>query len=197
MIHPLQRLTPLLFMDLLFAYEDKTKTSSPTAASTSAPAHPSGLSPDPLPPLKLESFQGLGLSFTYPKPYQVETVTTNPQIHQIAIDHNQEPGVLVIRFDPSHPAKPMVLDEIGEATRQRMDAQATMTPSTLMVAGQRVEARTIHSTQLGLVSSTDVVAIVTIKGTNYVVLTHTADADAQRAQRMFDTVLQSLAGQSP
>lgn len=158
-------------------------------ASSSQSSKPS----KPLPPLELQTFKGLGLTFQYPAPYTAETATSNPELHQVAVDHNKEPGVLTIRFNPKEPGEALKLDEIGEATRQRMDAKATVAPSNLVVAGKSYEARTIKSNQLGLVGATDVVAIVPIEGTNYIVLTHVSDDDAQRAQRMFDTVLGSLA----
>ena len=66
----------------------------------------------------------MGLRFRYPEPYVVETATTNPDVHQVAIDHSKEPGVLTIRFNPKDPAAAIELDEVAEATRQRMGVKA-------------------------------------------------------------------------
>ncbi len=181
------------------ACDDKPKQSTQPTPSATVYKAPEALSakaskPEkPLPPLQLQTFKGLGLTFQYPAPYTAETATSNPELHQIAVDHNKEPGVLTIRFNPKNPGENLKLDEIGEATRQRMDPKASVAPSSLVVAGKSYEARTIKSSQLGLVGATDVVAIVPIEGTNYIVLTHVSDDDAKRAQRMFDKVLGSLA----
>ncbi|MDZ4064927.1 MAG: hypothetical protein U1E22_09710 [Coriobacteriia bacterium] len=191
----------LVFLSLILATagcDEKPKQSTeptPSATVHKAPEAASANSPTakPLPPLELQTFRGLGLTFRYPAPYTAETATSNPELHQIAVDHNKEPGVLTIRFNPKNPGEILKLDEIGEATRQRMDPKATVAPSSLLVAGKSYEARTIKSSQLGLVAATDVVAIVPIEGTNYIVLTHVSDDDGKRAQRMFDTVLGSLA----
>jgi len=186
-------LLPLSFAFLFAGCDDKPKPSTGPTSSSTQVKPPVASAAKPLPPLELETYAGLGITFQYPKPYKAEAATSNPEIHQVAVDHGKEAGVLTIRFDPKNPGKEMSLEEIGEATRQRMGAEATMAPTKLTVAGKEYEARTIKSNQLGLVAATDVVAVVPLEGSNYIVLTHVSDVDAARAQRMFDTVLGSLA----
>ena len=70
-----------------------------------------------------------------------------------------------------------------------------MEPSKLEVAGKTYEARTVRANQLGLIESVDVMAIVELKGRNYVVLAHTSKEDEARTKRLFDTVLGSLAAE--
>lgn len=183
---------PLAFILLTLAGCDDNKTAAPPPAASSVAASASS-SAKPLPPLELVTFEGLGLTFQYPKPYVADTATSNPEIHQVAVDHGKEPGVLTIRFNPKDPDEDVKLAEVAEATRQRMGPEATVEPTKLKVAGKEYEARVVKSKQMGLVNASDVVAIVELGGTNYIVLTHVADDERERAQRMFDTVLGSLA----
>lgn len=177
--------------------DDKPKpstTSAPTASAPKAPAKSAktAASAKPLPPLVLKDFEQLGMRFRYPEPYVVEIATSNPEVHQVAVDHNNEPGVLTIRFNPKDPKAAIDLDEVAEATRQRMGAKAIVEPSKLDVAGKTYEARTVRANQLGLVETVDVMAVVELGGRNHVVLTHVSKGDEARAKRLFDTVLGSL-----
>jgi hypothetical protein len=140
----------------------------------------------------LKTFQGLGLKFQYPEPYKADVATSNPTVHQVALDHNKEPGVLTVRFNPQDPKAPISIDDVALATKQRMGEQTTVTPAKLTIAGKAYDARAIKANQLGLVSTTDTVAVVTLRDRTYIVLTHTSDVDAEKAQKMFDVVLRTL-----
>ncbi len=169
-----------------------SKGTQPATAASSTPSSASAPATKPLPPLKLETFEGLGLTFQYPQPYEVETATKNPEVHQIALDHSAEPGVLTVRFNPKKPREEIDLEQVAEAARHRMGPKATVEKAKLEVSGKVYEARAVRARHLGLVGSVDVMAVVPMGDTSYVVLTHVSDDDVERAQRLFDTVLGSL-----
>lgn len=172
---------------------DSKEASNKPATSATVYKAPVASVDNPLPPLKLKTFKGLGVTFKYPEPYVADTATTNPVVHQVALDHKKEPGVLTLRFNPKAPSEKIDLDDVAEATRQRMGVKATVEPSQLKVGEKSYDARLIRSNQLGLIEAIDVVAVVPMGERNYVILTHTSNDDQKRAQRMFDTVLSTLA----
>lgn len=191
-----RRLCPLAVLSTaLFALgcDDKPKPPPHPTTSTSGTAPVVASTGKPMPPLSVKTFKGLGLTFDYPEPYVPEIATSNPEIHQVALDHNKEPGVLTVRFNPKDPGEDINLDEVAEASRLRMGPDATVAPAKLEVAGKSYEARSVKANQLGLVGSTDIMAVVRMGKTNYVVTTHVSNDDQKRAQRMFDIVLKSLA----
>ena len=164
---------------------DKTssKQTVPPAASSSTPSTKAP---------KIAEFHKFGVKFNYPEPYEVEAVSSNPQVYQIAIDHSKLPGVLTIRFNPKDPTGPVDLAQVAEVARKRMGDGAKVSRTELKVAGKTYEARLVKSKPLNLVTTSDVMAVVPIGGINYVILTHTADEDATKAKRMFDIVLDSI-----
>lgn len=137
---------------------------------------------------------GLGLRFEVPAGWDVRVVTTNPEVHQLTVESAKQPGLLIIRTNPKNTAEPISLDDVAESVRQNMGPDATVSPSQMLAAGGTHAAKTVKSRQLGLVPSTDVVSVLTIGGRNYVVNTHCADEDCGNADRMYQTVLRSLAG---
>jgi hypothetical protein len=191
-----RRLCPLAVLStalLALGCDDKPKPSPHPTTSASVTAPVVASTGKPLPPLSVKTFKGLGLTFEYPEPYVPETATSNPEIHQVALDHNREPGVLTVRFNPKDPGADINLDEVAEASRLRMGPEATVAPAKLEVAGKSYEARSVKANQLGLVGTIDVMAVVRMGETNYVVTTHVSNDDQKRAQRLFDIVLKSLA----
>jgi hypothetical protein len=145
----------------------------------------------------LRTFAGLGLTFQYPDPYQVEKATSNPVMYQVALDHHKEPGVLTVRFNPQNPGGAVSLDDVAQATRLQMGGDAQVEPAKLIVAGKEYEARAVKANSLGMITTTDVTAVVQLGATNYVVLTHTSDDDRNSSQKMFDVVLRTLAPSPP
>ena len=172
---------------LAIAACDKANTGPSASASASAPAASSAERP-----VVLKTFTGLGIKFQYPEPYSADVATSNPVVHQVALDHHKEPGVLTIRFNPEDPKAPILLEDVALATKQRMGEQTTVEPAKLTVAGKTYEARAVKANQLGLVATTDTVAVVTLGDRTYIVLTHTSDVDKDKAQKMFDVVLRTL-----
>jgi hypothetical protein len=160
---------------------------SPSGQAASASISPKTSAP----PAVLKDFTAIGVRFQYPEPYSVESSTANPQAYQVAIDHNKEPGVVTIRFNATTPGKALVLDEVANSLRSGDDGEAAVVPAKLKVAGQEYEARALKTRIFGVVQ-TDTVAVVPLNGSYYVVLTHAADEDLPKAQKLFDAVLGSL-----
>jgi hypothetical protein len=141
----------------------------------------------------LKEFVGHGVVFQYPDKYRAEVTTDNPELHQIAVSSSSLPGVLTIRFNPQAATAPIDLNAIANETRRGLSegSEASMQPTRLRIGGQDVEGREFASTILGF-PFTDVLAVVSLGGSNYVVLTHVADDDKPRAKAMFDAVLSTL-----
>jgi hypothetical protein len=141
-----------------------------------------------------QKFAGEGIKFEYPETHRVEVVTSNPVLHQIAVDAKNAPGVLTIRYNPADAGAPVDVNEVADEAKRGLGdgAEAIVTPTRIKIGGRDVEARNLKTTILGF-PFTDVIAVVSLGGRSYVVLTHAADEDLDKANSAFNLVLSTLA----
>ncbi len=142
--------------------------------------------------LAIRSGSGVGLTFSYPEAYQLVVSTANPEANQIAISSDKLPGVLTIRLNTVDPTGALDLEQLAESSRVTMDPSGTIERTSMKVGTQAYPARSVHSTSLGLLPETDVLAVVPIGGRNYLITLHAANEDVGKAARMFAVVLGSL-----
>jgi len=141
-----------------------------------------------------QKYAGEGLKFEYPSAYRVELATDNPNLHQIAVDAKENPGVLTIRYNPADAGAPVDVNAVADEAKRGLGdgAEAVVTPTRVKIGGRDTEARLLKTTILGF-PFTDVVTVVTLGGRNYIVLTHAADEDLEKANAAFNLVLSTLA----
>lgn len=161
------------------------------------PDGPSGNPSASAPPAHALKFSREGFSFEYPDNYRVEVATDDPNLHQVAIDSANAPGVLTLRYNPSNPsAPPLDLDALVSQAKQGIGdgVEATVLPTRLRAAGKDVDGRELKSNILGF-PFTDNVFLVQVGPRHFAVLTHVADEDKAKAKVMFDKVLSTLSVQ--